>query len=176
MQLINDSKLHFDDLLQLSLHNPLALKTCTYSDDRAFLAKLSYKLRKIIDSLNYYSLHDHEFQVQNNGINTRLSSTKIKSIIHLRNVQHLTFKQIAQIIGTSRNTISRIIKQSGNKPASEYIRNNPQPKNIKIPPQICKAVRLFVKLRRGLVTAKTIRDFILKSSKLLYQKLQYTQP
>jgi len=170
MQLINDTRLHFDNILQQSLHDPKALKTCASSDDITFIRKLIYKFKKIIEDLNTINPNENKIAAENKGINTRLSNTKIKSILYMRNVQNKTFKQIAQIIGTSRFTVSRIVKQCENKPSYECIKNKQPPRNLKISPQICNAIRLFVKMHRGLVTTRKISDFIFDQFRVIVSK------
>lgn len=162
IKLVNETKLHFFNLVNFSLHDTSIPKTCSSSDNSTFLSKLVYKLKKMFESINNTQINENHYFYTNIGINTHLSSTKIKTMIYLRNVEHKTYEYIAQIIGTSRFTVSRILKQCENKPISECFKNIPPPHNVKISRSIKEGIRQFVKMRRGLVTAKTIRKFILE--------------
>lgn len=162
MQLTNETKIHFYDLVNLSLHDPRMPKNCASSDNETFLSRLAYKLKKMLESLNNTQINEDNSFYTNIGINTRLSSTKIKTMLYLRNVENKTYEHIAQIIGTSRFTVSRILKQCRNKPISECFKNIQRPHNVKISRPISEGIRQFVKMRRGLVTAKTIKKFILE--------------
>jgi len=159
-RLFSESKSHFLDLVNRSIHNIQYFQTCYSSDDHTFLTRLIHKLKKQLKSVKTELINKPNFSEENKGINTRVSSTKIKTMIYLRNVENKTFSEIAKIVQTSRFTVSRILKQCKNKPISDCFQNIKIHKPKIISPQIVDAIRLFVANRRGLVSSKTISDFL----------------
>jgi len=151
---------HFNDLLNKSLYVGPAGFSCSLCKDHNFLVKLVKKFKKeLLNIQKKNSLIEENVDIPR-GINTRLDSKKIKTIIYLRNQENKTFQEIALIVGTSRFTVSKIVKQSRNLPVTEWLPKKYNPPNKIITPKLEETIRIYAQMRRGLVSANTIRKFL----------------
>lgn len=78
----------------------------------------------------------------------------------MREIDNKTFTEIAQIVGTSRFTISRIYKKNKVFQSMGELASIEKNNKSKLSPFILKSIKLFIKINRGIVTAKTISHFI----------------
>jgi len=151
---------HFFSIFDLCLRPHPNSSNFPNFNDVPFIKKCIFNLKKDLAELQPYHTTYPSVVPQKNWINTRLSENKVREILRLRNTLKMPFKNISRIVGTSRFTATRIVKEADNLGAPLAVRTSGPPKNLVINQNIIDSIDLFVKVNHGKINVKSVESFL----------------